>query len=99
MPWEDLSKQENTALRHLVKGQVHDVPWRLILCLQKLGLVDDSQESRLAASPRQESSCMRRDRNEPAAGSNRRRCAPNQPHVQLNVVSAIPKTIHGVVTL
>ena len=47
MPWEDLSNQERTALRHLVKGQVHDVPWRLILRLQKLGLVADSPESRL----------------------------------------------------
>ena len=31
MSWEDLTAQEKTALRQLVKGQVHDVPWRLKL--------------------------------------------------------------------
>jgi len=47
MSWEDLTAQEKTALRQLVKGQAHDVPWRLKLRLHRLGLADDSPDARL----------------------------------------------------
>jgi hypothetical protein len=43
----DLTIQEKTALRHLAKGEVHDVPIRLIQRLQALGLADGSPEGRL----------------------------------------------------
>ena len=43
----DLTIQEKTALRHLAKGELHDVPIRLIQRLQALGLADGSPEGRL----------------------------------------------------
>jgi hypothetical protein len=45
--WGDLTIQEKTALRHLAKGEVHDVPIRLIQGLQALGLADGGPEGRL----------------------------------------------------
>jgi hypothetical protein len=44
MRWEDLSNQEKTALRKLAKGEVHDVPARMIRHLAALGLADGSPE-------------------------------------------------------
>jgi hypothetical protein len=48
--WEDLSSQEKTALRKLAKGEVHEVPARMIRHLAALGLVDAGPESRLTAA-------------------------------------------------
>jgi len=48
--WGDLTIQEKTALRHLAKGEVHDVPIRLIQRLQALGLADGSPEGRLTGT-------------------------------------------------
>ena len=45
--WEDLSSQEKTALRKLAKGEVHEVPARMIRRLAALGLADGSPEGRL----------------------------------------------------
>jgi len=45
--WEDLSSNEKTALRHLAKGEVYDVPARMIRRLAALGLTDGSPEGRL----------------------------------------------------
>ena len=45
--WGDLTIQEKTALRHLAKGEVHDVPVRLMERLQALGLAHGSPEGRL----------------------------------------------------
>jgi hypothetical protein len=47
MIWEDLTSQEKTALRHLAKGEVQEVPWRQIRRLRELGLADDNLEGRL----------------------------------------------------
>jgi len=47
MTWEELTSQEKTALRHLAKGEVQEVPWRLIRRLGELGLADDNPEGRL----------------------------------------------------
>src|SRR5215203_5807434 len=44
--WADLTPLEKTALRHLPKGEVHDVPFRLIRRLRALGLADDSPDDR-----------------------------------------------------
>jgi hypothetical protein len=48
--WGELTIQEKTALRHLAKGEVHDVPIRLIQRLQALGLADGSPEGRLTGT-------------------------------------------------
>jgi hypothetical protein len=40
-------RQEKTALRHLAKGEVHEVPVRLMERLQALGLADGSPEGHL----------------------------------------------------
>ena len=37
MTWEELTSQEKTALRHLAKGEVQEVPWRQIRRLRELG--------------------------------------------------------------
>jgi hypothetical protein len=47
MTWEELTSQEKTALRHLAKGEVQEVPWRQIGRLRELGLADDNPEGRL----------------------------------------------------
>ena len=47
MTWEDLTSQEKTALRHLAKGEVQEVPWRQIRRLRELGLADNNPEGRL----------------------------------------------------
>lgn len=48
--WADLTPLEKTALRHLPKGEVHDVPFRLIRRLRALGLADDSPDDRPTAA-------------------------------------------------
>ena len=48
--WEDLSSNEKTALRKLAKGEVHDVPARLIRRLAALGIADGSPEGRLTSA-------------------------------------------------
>jgi len=48
--WEDLSSNEKTALRKLAKGEVHDVPARLIRRLAALGIDDGSPEGRLTSA-------------------------------------------------
>ena len=48
--WEDLSSNEKTALRHLAKGEVHNVPARMIRRLAALGLTDGSPEGRLTSA-------------------------------------------------
>ena len=45
--WEDLTDNEKTALRKLAKGEVHEVPARMIRRLAALGLADGSPDSRL----------------------------------------------------
>jgi hypothetical protein len=47
MTWEELTSQEKTALRHLAKGEVQEVPWRQIRRLRELGLADNNPEGRL----------------------------------------------------
>ena len=47
MTWEELTSQEKTAVRHLAKGEVQEVPWRQIRRLRELGLSDDNPEGRL----------------------------------------------------
>ena len=42
MTWEELTSQEKTAVRHLAKGEVQEVPWRQIRRLRELGLSDTS---------------------------------------------------------
>ena len=45
-----LVTQDEPALRKLAKGEVHDVPARIIRRLAALGLADDSPEGRLTSA-------------------------------------------------
>jgi hypothetical protein len=45
--WKELTKEERTALRRLAKGEVREVPWRVIRRLREHGLADDYPEGRL----------------------------------------------------
>ena len=79
MIWEELTSEEKTALRHLAKGEVQEVPWRQIRRLRELGLADDNPEGRLTPAGLElwrtrptQTGRWRRARGE-AAGSRRRR--------------------------
>jgi hypothetical protein len=76
MTWEELTSQEKTALRHLAKGEVQEVPWRQIRRLRELGLADDNPEG---GSPPPGWNSGGRGRREPAPGSDAA-CYTRQAH-------------------
>ena len=48
--WEDLTKNEKTALRKLARGELHDVSALMIRRLAALGLTDGNPDGRLTAA-------------------------------------------------
>ena len=83
--WADLTPHEKTALRHLPKGEVHDVPFRLIRHLRALGLADDSPDDRPTAAA-WSSTGPSRDR-QTAANDHRR---PNPTGARANRMDPLP---------
>ena len=43
--WEDLTDNEKTAVRQLARGELHDVPARMIRRLAALGLAEANRKA------------------------------------------------------
>src|SRR5215218_8613588 len=87
MTWEELTSQEKTALRHLAKGEVQEVPWRQIRRLENSGLRTTIPK---AGSPQPGWNSGGRGRRERAAGSDHRRSSAGPRAARLATDQARP---------